>query len=647
MRLLRISGSLRTKLLAIPVVALLIVFAVSGFFISGRVQQALLANENSQLAHYSKMLTEMYDNHIQVMTDTMKMTVVQQALYDGYFGAQTEDFDFLKTFLKQTEGLAKVNDVLIIEKEGTVMLRAASDERGDTVSFKDFLDPIVTHAPIIDKSTQLDEVVVSKLMHDGDTIKLITAGPVLDVETVVGAVAFVKLLNVDFLAKQKPNFGKNVELSIATEDRILATTLSDFTLSHKLKPGNNLFDSEMNERPFRHSFSSLDGARVFLGISYDISQNMAARSSIRNILAVVFFLALGIIVTVIMLNVNKIVRSVYRLVEHAENIAEGDFTKTLDIKQKDEIGTLAKALNSMGSNLRKMFQNISDGVETLTSSSTELSTISQQMSSGAEQSSSKSNTVSAAAEEMSSNMSSVAAAVEQASTNTNMIASSSEQLVASINEIAQNSEKARSITGNAVSQAKNSAERVAELGKAAQEVSKVTQTITEISEQTNLLALNATIEAARAGEAGKGFAVVANEIKELARQTADATDEIRNQIEGIQNSISGTITDIEQVPEVINEVNEIVSTIATAVEEQSVTTNEIAGSVSQASKGITEITENVAQSSNVTGEIAQDISEVNQAANDMANSSSQVNMSAGELSKLAEQLKEMVGQFKV
>jgi methyl-accepting chemotaxis protein len=148
-----------------------------------------------------------------------------------------------------------------------------------------------------------------------------------------------------------------------------------------------------------------------------------------------------------------------------------------------------------------------------------------------------------------------------------MIASSAEQMASTINEIAENSERARGITSSAADQAKNSAERVSGLGTAAQKISKVTETITEISEQTNLLALNATIEAARAGEAGKGFAVVANEIKELARQTAEATQEIKKKIAGIQDSTSVAIADIDKIPTVINDVNQLVSSIATAVEE--------------------------------------------------------------------------------
>ena len=334
-------------------------------------------------------------------------------------------------------------------------------------------------------------------------------------------------------------------------------------------------------------------------------------------------------------------------VAFAESLAEGDLTRTIDIDQKDEIGILCAALNKMGKNLKKMFEDISTDVETLSSSSTDLSAISQQVSAGSEQASGKANTVATAAEEMTANMTSVSAATEQASTNIGMVSTAAEEMTATIGEIAKNSETAREITKAAVSQAKSASGRVDKLGRAANEIGKVTETITEISEQTNLLALNATIEAARAGEAGKGFAVVATEIKELAKQTAGATLEIKANIDGIQDSTAGTVTEIEQISKVINDVNEIVSTIAAAVEEQSVTSRDIAENVAQASRGIQEVTENVAQSSTVSGEIARDISEVNQASGELSNSSSQVNIAAEALSQLAERLKEMVGRFKL
>jgi methyl-accepting chemotaxis protein len=336
-----------------------------------------------------------------------------------------------------------------------------------------------------------------------------------------------------------------------------------------------------------------------------------------------------------------------KLVIFAKNMSEGDLTQTLDIDQEDEIGVLADAMNQMVSKWGLMLKEITAGVETLASSSTELSAISEHMSSGTEHTSGKANTVATAAEEMSSNMNSVAAAVEQASTNINMVATAAEEMTATVSEIAQNSEKARIVTEKAVSKSKDASAKINELGTSAQNIGRVTETITDISEQTNLLALNATIEAARAGEAGKGFAVVANEIKELAKQTAEATQDIKYSIESVQGSTSEAVAQIDEISKVINEVNEIVSTIATAVEEQSVTTKEIAGNVSQAASGIQEVTENVSQSSAVAGEIAKDIVAVNQSVGEMANSSSQVNMSAVELSNLAEQLKEMAGKFRV
>ncbi len=334
-------------------------------------------------------------------------------------------------------------------------------------------------------------------------------------------------------------------------------------------------------------------------------------------------------------------------VDLAEAISKGDLTKSIDLDQQDEIGVLARAMRTMTENLRNMFGDITEGIETLSSSSTELSAISQQMSAGAEQSSQKAARVASSAEEMSSSMNSVSAATEEVSQNMDMVASAAEEMSTSIDEIAQNTEKGRSIASDAVMQAASASSRMQELGNAAMEVGTVTETIKEISEQTNLLALNATIEAARAGEAGKGFAVVANEIKELAKQTAEATQQIQQRIDGIQNSTSSTVGEIEQVTRVINEVSDVVSSIATAIEEQSVATKEIANNVSQASFGVQEVTQNVSRSSTASSEITSDIAEVNSAAQENANASSQVHMSAEQLSNLSERLKEMVSRFKI
>jgi len=389
------------------------------------------------------------------------------------------------------------------------------------------------------------------------------------------------------------------------------------------------------------------GQRWALIAEIDVDEAFAVFSKMQWIMGALALICSAAIVVVALLLTRSITRPIVRGVEFAKSMAGGDFSQNLDIDQKDEVGVLARALNDMTHSVGSMFKEVISGVNTMTTSSSELTEIAHMMSSSAEKTSGKSNSVSASSEEMSNNLNSVAAAMEQATANLTIVASSSEEMSNTISEIARNSERARSITTDAVSQAKDASGTVGELGVSAQEIGKVTEAITEISEQTNLLALNATIEAARAGEAGKGFAVVANEIKELAKQTAEATQDIKRQVGGIQASSGSVVEAIKTISSVINEIDQIVSTIATAVEEQSVTTQEIAQNVTHASQGIGEVNENVAHSSTVASTINQDIDEVNHLTDEMTNSSGQVNLSAEELAKLAGQLKELVGRFTV
>lgn len=369
--------------------------------------------------------------------------------------------------------------------------------------------------------------------------------------------------------------------------------------------------------------------------------------SIRWNVIIVMGIAVGVGLLLALFIASAVSRPIVRAAEFVEQMSGGDFTQELHIPLQDEIGQLAASLNHLVVNLGKMIREVNNGVATLDSSSSELSAISEQMNQGTENTSSKANTVATAAEEMSVNMNNVAAASEQAANNVNMVATATEEMSYTVKEIARNSEKARTITSDAVDQAQNASAKVDELGIAANDINQVTEVITEISEQTNLLALNATIEAARAGEAGKGFAVVANEIKELAKQTAQATQQIKQKISGIQVSTNDTVDKIKQVSTIIGEVNEIVASIATAVEEQSVTTEEITTNVSQASQGIQEVNANVAQSSAVSSEISKEISGVDFSAKEMATSSSQVHVSAQDLAKVAGRLTKIIAQFKI
>ena len=331
----------------------------------------------------------------------------------------------------------------------------------------------------------------------------------------------------------------------------------------------------------------------------------------------------------------------------ADELSKGNLTVNIKADRKDETGQLLNAMGTMAGSLRTMFTDISKGVETLASSSSELAAVSQQLSSAAGDTAKKSNGVASASEEMSISIQSVSAAMEQSTSNINMIASSTEEMTVTVNEIAESAEKARVISEGAVKQSQATSVKMTELGESAKKIGRVTETITEISEQTNLLALNATIEAARAGEAGKGFAVVANEIKELARQTAAATVDIKNQIEEMQSTTGDTIEDIVKISDVIAEINTVIQGIATSVEEQSAATNEIASNIAQASQGIAEVNENVAQSTVVVNDITRDVNAISSQSNEVGAGSTQVQASSQTLSGLAGQLEQLVKKFKV
>jgi len=330
-----------------------------------------------------------------------------------------------------------------------------------------------------------------------------------------------------------------------------------------------------------------------------------------------------------------------------QKVAKGDLTDELRHTSNDEVGDMAVAMQTMTVSLRGVLREIAESAQTLSATSTQLVASSGQIADHSREASEKAHSVAAAAEQMSSNVVSVAAGMEQTTTNLGQVSTHTEQMTATIGEIAGNSEKARRITESAMDQAARITTQIQQLGQAAKEIGKVTQTISEISSQTNLLALNATIEAARAGSAGKGFAVVANEIKALAQQTAAATEDIKGRVASVQSSTAGGIAEIEKISTVIHEVSDIVGSIAAAIEEQAMATKEISRNIAEASTGVGDANVRVAESSVATREIAQEIVVVDRAAEQMAEGSGQVRNSASELSNVAEHLLQAMSKFQV
>lgn len=339
----------------------------------------------------------------------------------------------------------------------------------------------------------------------------------------------------------------------------------------------------------------------------------------------IFFLGITAICLYIVFGITGSLKS---MILSFTDIAEGDgdLTKRIEIKSNDELGELGKWFNVFLEKLQNIIRQLFGEASNVDQSSNELSAISEEMSSGAGSMSRRAESAASAAEELSTGMNSIAASMEQSSSNAN-------------------AEQARKISAEASSKTKDASEEMKRLTNAADSVGKVVETITDISQQVNLLALNASIESARAGEAGKGFAVVANEIKILAAQTAEATNDIKAQIDNIQ-SVSGlTAESIGGVTKIIDETREIVESIASAIEEQSAVTNEISENVVQLSAGIQEVNENVAQSSEVSQTISQDIAGVSSSSSEIAENSSQVRDRAADLKKMAEALNEIVEKF--
>ncbi|MDR3542731.1 MAG: methyl-accepting chemotaxis protein [Desulfosporosinus sp.] len=396
-------------------------------------------------------------------------------------------------------------------------------------------------------------------------------------------------------------------------------------------------------------FSPLSVTGWYVSATQDSSEFLSAAHIIRNLSLIVGSAAFLFTIVAVTYAAGLIVKPINRAIDGLKDIAEGegDLTMRLDAKSKDEIGELGFWFNTFIGKLQGIIKLISENSKQVNISSDQLSSIAGQLSFGAEDTSQRAASVATASEEMTANLNNVAVAMEESATNTNMVASAAEEMTSTINEIAENAERARDVSSKAVTQAMSASEKMAELGSAAQKISMVTETITEISEQTNLLALNATIEAARAGEAGKGFAVVANEIKDLAKQTAQATLNIKSQIDDVQRTTNSTVKEINEISEVISGVNDIVGSIATAVEEQTAATREIANNIAQASQGIQEVNENVNQSSTVAVDIAKDISKVNLAATEISKNSKEVKSSSEDLQRMATELNTIVNSFKV
>ncbi|MEA1967995.1 MAG: methyl-accepting chemotaxis protein [Thermodesulfobacteriota bacterium] len=450
----------------------------------------------------------------------------------------------------------------------------------------------------------------------------------------------------------KASFANPSTGSVDTEASNLALSGKEGTKIIKDYNGNSVLSA----------FTHLKAGDITWALISEIDESEVLRpvKTLRNSIIIVGFIIALIVAAGAYFIARMISTPLLKGVEFASSIAKGDLTVEIDVDQKDEIGTLVQALKDMVTSLRDIMRELTDTTNNLSGSSEELSSVSAQMASSAEEMNAQSDTVAAAAEQVSASVSTVASAAEESSssvsniatmteemsstfsnvaesahqtaenvqnmatdsdsisTGINTVAAAIEEMTASLNEVAKSTHQANQVSHSADQATNEINDKMEGLVTASRQIGKVVGVIKDIADQTNMLALNATIEAAGAGEAGKGFAVVAGEVKELAKQSADATDEISGQIEQIQSSTNAVVDAISGISKVIKEIAGINETIASAVEEQTSTAGEISQSMVNNAHTVKEVADNAGASAELVNEIARSTDETSTVASDVA-----------------------------
>jgi methyl-accepting chemotaxis protein len=384
---------------------------------------------------------------------------------------------------------------------------------------------------------------------------------------------------------------------------------------------------------------------------------MLQKSSEKKVQRLILFQTFGLIIGLILmvisiLQIRSIVKNLLQSSNTAKVMSTGDLTKRFETADKpkdklDELDFLGYNLNNFAQSLQESMKNIYQEAQSLNKSSTDMNTVAVELSRETDSSAQKTSNVAQHAATMSEDMNAVAAAMEELTANTQQIAESTSRMSETSREIAKNADKASRISDKAVDRVDSASSRVDDLGNAVRKIGQVSEAITDISEQTNLLALNATIEAARAGEAGKGFAVVANEIKSLANQTTEATNQIKENIDWIKGSTKSTVEDIKEIAKIINDVNDIVKNITAAVDDQTGTISEIDANVSQGAEAVQEVSSNIANTSVASADIAENVNDTSQSITQISSNSTRIAQSSEQLSHLAKTLNEMVDHFTI